>query len=520
MTAAEDSLADYSRRHGAVALDSRAQEEVRNLASLAADRDLLRAERVALGRYLDQISVGTGGSEKYRELANFPTFLRNEAVGNLVSNLIQLDNRRSELSVLRTEANPELAAIDARIGVIERQLLSITRSYEAGLATQIESYEETLRTGRQRVAEIPTQQVEFLRRERQVMQLEQMYTTLESRRREAELAEGVGMPNVRQIDEPRLPRDPSSPRPVLNLALGSVLGLGLGLLLAGYREYSDVRLRSRDEVEFATGATVIGMLPSVGQPGPLLAEPAEIVPRGALQRLRRAGSGASAPWDDRERQPAVEAFRTLLADLRIAMRGTNGEASLRTIAVVSSAQGEGKTYTACNLALVWASVGKRTLLVDTDLRVGRVARFLELKPDVPGFAEFLIGEVRPSDAFREVRVTGGRKLHVLTAGRAGVAAADRFHIEGRISEAFEYLARGFDIVVIDTPPLNLVSDATVVAAAAEAAILVVRAGVTRPDALEMALSRLQRVDCDPIGLVLNDVSLPSYYSGYYAAEPA
>lgn len=523
LTAAEDSLADFARRTGAVALDVRAQAEVRNLAMVTADRDMLIAERSALSQFLQSVAAGEGGSERYRELASFPTFLNNEAVTEHMTNLIELDNRRSELSRFRSDSNPEVATLDARIGRIEDDLLSIASSYQRALTAKIESFDQTLGTGSSRVAGIPARQVEFLRRQRQVDQLEQMYTTLEARRREAELAEGVSTPSVRPIDAPQLSASPSSPSVALNLALGSVLGLGLGLLLAGYREYSDVRVRNREELESATGARVIGMLPTVKRPGPLLVAPP---PRGQTNgRDVVTRTGAPPGWKKTEWQPAIEAFRTLVADLKIAVqngagRNGDGKAPLRTLAVVSSAQGEGKTYTACNLALVWASMGARTLLIDADLRVGRVAEFFSLPGDSVGLGDVLKGAVHPSTAYQQINVAGGNVLHVLTAGQTAAEDTDAFHVEGRIPDAFDVLERDFDLIVIDTPPLNVVSDSAIVAAASDAVLFVVRSGVTRPDALELAMARLRRMNRNLVGLVLNDVTLPSYYSNYYGAERA
>lgn len=518
LTAAEDSLANFARRTGAVALDTRAQAEVRNLATVTADRDMLIAERSALNQFMEGVSSGSGGSERYRELASFPTFLDNEAVTEHVTNLIALDNQRSQLSLLRSDENPEVATLDARIRQIEGDLFSMASSYQSALTAKINSYDQTLGTGSQRVAGIPAKQVEFLRRQRQVDQLEQLYTTLETRRREAELAEGVSTPSVRPIDAPQLPTSPSSPSVGLNLALGSVLGLGLGLLLAGYREYSDVRVRDREQVELATGARVIGMLPSVKRPGPLLVAPA----RNGGSKSGRAAvattTGAPPGWKKTEWQPAIEAFRTLVADLKMAMQSANGDSPIRTLAVVSSAQGEGKTYTSCNLALVWASMGAKTLLIDADLRVGRVAEFFDLPSAAVGLGDVLKGAVHPSNAYQQIDVAGGNVLHVLTAGQTSAEDTDAFHVEGRIPDAFDVLERDFDLIVIDTPPLNVVSDSAIVAAASDAVLFVVRSGVTRPDALELAMTRLRRMNRNLVGLVLNDITLPSYYSTYYGAE--
>lgn len=512
---AEDSLAAFTERSDAVALDARAEEEVRHLAGLTAGRDLKIAERAALRSYLNAIESGSG-TARYRELASFPTFLENDAVTELVSSLVGLDNRRADLAVRRTEANPELASVNERIADIERQLRRLASSYERALTAQIDAMSGTLASGSVRVSRIPDRQLEYERRRRAVDQLETMHATLQTRLREAELAEGSGMALVRPMDAPQLPIEPASPSPVLNLVLASAFGLGLGLLLAGYREMSDVRLRDRARFELATGARVIGMLPSIDNPGPLLAQPREHV---ALKRLQRTGSAerqAPPGWKVDDWLASVEAFRTLAADLKMRLRSANGSEPPRSLAVMSSGPGEGKTYTACNLALVLASTGGRILLVDADLRMGRVAHYFGLPRDAHGLAEILTGVVPPEHALQQVSVTGGATLSVLAAGSS--TGADVIQAADHLGRTVDRLARDFDLIILDTPPLNVVSDSTILAAMVDSILFVVRSGATRPDALEFAIQRLQRTNRNLVGLVLNDVKLPGYYSGYYGRD--
>jgi capsular exopolysaccharide synthesis family protein len=490
LTVAEDSLAQYARQYGAVALETRAEEEIRSLAQIRAQRELLEADRDALAAYIERVESGSAGGARYRELANFPSFLQNLAVTELVASLIELDNRQSDLSVLRSPENPELAAISSRIAEIELQLLSLATNYKAALDAQIASYDETLGRGSARLATLPQQQIEYLRRERRVQQLQQVYGMLEGQLREAELAAGVSMPGVRPIDSPQLPLEPSAPSVRMNLVLGAFLGLGFGIFLALLRELTDVRLRDRDQVEQAAGASVIAMLPSVQTRG-----------------------------GEKEWQPAVEAFRTLVADLKVSAAEENGGGGRRSLAVTSSAQGEGKTFTACNLALFWASQGSRTLLIDADLRAGTVARFFKLSRDSAGFSDILRGTDPVASAVQEIPVKGGNVLHVVTAGRRDTEdAMDALHLPGRFADAFEELEAAYDFVVVDTPPINIVSDSTIIAAAADSVLFVVRSGVTRPDGLDLALKRLRRVNRNLLGLVLNDIKLPGYYASYYGSD--
>jgi capsular exopolysaccharide synthesis family protein len=197
----------------------------------------------------------------------------------------------------------------------------------------------------------------------------------------------------------------------------------------------------------------------------------------------------------------VEAFRALDADLRFI--GANAlEDGARTVVFTSSWRGEGKTFSAVNFAATRALQGYRTLLIDADLRAGSAGSRLGLDGG-PGLAEVLSGEVPLLDAIRMVKV-GDHRLAVLTAGTPQGDFTKLFDA-GRVDELLAAAAENYEQVVVDTPPLNLVSDAALLAARADAVVLVVRSGKTDRQALDVTLGRLGRLGANTVGVVLNDV---------------
>ena len=191
----------YVERLKAVALDTRASEEVRQKAALWAEREQIKAERAALGSLILRIEYQDRGSRKYRDLASFPTFLKTQdhIVQDLVENLVRLDNQRAELAVVRTEEDVALAALDSRIVDMEHQLRSIAKGYEQALAAQIASLDQALENSGQALAAIPVQQIESARLERQVSLLVDLYGFLQTRLQEAEIAKAVELPSVRVV---------------------------------------------------------------------------------------------------------------------------------------------------------------------------------------------------------------------------------------------------------------------------------------------------------------------------------
>lgn len=521
---AEDSLEAYSTRHGVVALDDRASAEVRSLTDLRAQRDVLEAERAALSRVLEDIRGG--GRSRYRELATFPSFVDNEALTRMVTSLVDLENRRAELAVRRTDTNPDLAALDERIRTIEEQLLSMGANYSSSLGHQVASLDQTIRSMSGRLSTIPQRQVDWARLSRGAEQAENVYEMLEARMSEARIAEAVSLPNVRVVDEPSLPTHQSSPRLAMNLLLGLMGGLSLGIGLALLREQLDPGIRGRAEVERETGLSVLTIVPRVSQPGPvLLLETAASDGRNKRNIPPLGGLGRSRPIGEETAQFfALEAFRGLATELRLARRDFNGGDGLRSLAVTSANRAEGKTLTACNLALVYASKGHRTVLVDADMRASGVARFFGLDDSEPGLSDLLAGRAQWLDpTIRRVSLQNGSELSILPAGRptsdgAALLESDRFR------KLLDTALERYEFAVFDTPPLNLITDAAAVAAAVEGVLVVVRSGVTEKEHLEYTLQKLRRVNGNVLGVVLNDARVSDEYHAHYeeyaARQPA
>jgi succinoglycan biosynthesis transport protein ExoP len=530
----EDRLEAFKKREQVVALDVQANEEVRQYAEFKAQRDFVEAERSALAATLRRIEASPGDARRYRELMSYPAFLGNQTVGYLLQAQTQLETQRAELARRRTEQNPELATVDARIAAIDRQLGSIASEYQRSLGAKVHSLDRALGSSRARLATYPERQVESSRLEREVASVSEIYGMLEARLREAEVAEAVHQASVRVLDVATLPGRPASPNPRLNLLLALVLGLGFGLAVALAREYSDTRIHDRASLERRTTLPILAMIPKIKRPGPVL--PVSVARGDEAMRQIHAGSGitigsgvATLPLPARRALPvlrrraapndptpnedvALEVFRSLGADLHfVARRLPKGD--LRSVAITSAGRGDGKTYVACNLALARASFGIHTLLIDADMRARGVASFFDLGNPSPGLSELLSGQVSAREARRTLRVDGGDALSVMPAGEGTPDAAELLD-----TAYFEAMLAGaqavYDLVIIDTPPLNVLTDAAAVAASVDAVLVVVREGITDGESLELTLQRLERAGGNVTGIVLNNVQLPKQYAAY------
>ena len=204
---------------------------MQRLAELQTERTQLDAERSSLANMLSQIDQETG-QPNYRRLAAFPTFLQNDAIADILQELIAADRAKTELLVRVTPNHPDMIAVDNRIAQLEEQLGAIGRNYLGSLDDQIASLDAVLARFGSELEQIPEREVQFARLERQTLMLAELYTMLQTRLKEAQVAEAVEDPSVRVVETAILPIEPVSPRPMRNMALGGILGLMLGVGLA------------------------------------------------------------------------------------------------------------------------------------------------------------------------------------------------------------------------------------------------------------------------------------------------
>lgn len=488
LEAAERELQAFRQGQQIVALGTEAEAQVQRLAELQTQRTQLAAERQALANLIDGIDAAAGERPDYRRLAAFPTFLRNQAIADILQQLTAATRSRIQLLGQLTQEHPDVVALDLQIDALEGQLGEIGRNYLQSLNDQIASLDAVLTRFGAELEEIPAKEVQFARLERQTKLLAELYTLLQTRLKEAEIAEAVDDPTVRIVEASVLSSDPVSPRPARNMALAGILGLLLGVGLAFVRDYFDNRVHSTEDVEGEFGVPAIGRIPTL----PL----ANGRPRGdeALVTLQ-AGPSVGA-----------EAFRILRTNVRYVRDGIGA----REIVVTSPGPREGKSLTAANLAVAFAQQGIRTVLVDADMR--RSVQHLQFGlPREPGLSDVLAGGAE-LDAVRATETPG---LAVLPAG-APVPNPAELLGSRRLAELFAELRDRFEAIVIDSPPMLAVTDASVLGRNAEGVVLVVRAEQTDRDAVLHALAQLRQVGATVLGLVVNDTRADGAY-GYYRA---
>lgn len=283
---------------------------------------------------------------------------------------------------------------------------------------------------------------------------------------------------------------PVAPRPSRNIALGAVLGLLLGGGLAVLRETLDTKVRTKDDLEVLTDATLLGGIPfdSDAAKHPLILH--------------------SDPTAGR-----AEAFRTLRTNLQF----VDAAQHPRIIVVTSSIASEGKSSTSANLGLALAESGASVCVIEGDLRRPNLLDYMGLEGSV-GLTDVLIGRY---DLVDVIQPFGRLSLSILGAGPTPPNPSELLGSTA-MRDVLAELRRSYDYVIIDAPPLLPVTDGAVLSTQADGAILVVGSGVVTKDQLDHAMDSLETVNGKLLGLVLNRVPRErsgGYYDYRYEYKP-
>lgn len=288
---------------------------------------------------------------------------------------------------------------------------------------------------------------------------------------------------------------PVSPRPVRNIALAGFLGIVLGLLAGFLREHFDRALRSREEVERAFGAPVIGQIPFV--------------------RARRRRDQRSVAWESVG--GISEAYRALRANLQY----LGIKRPVRTILITSASPEQGKTTVAANLAVAIARSGVSTVVVEGDLRRPRLAQTFGAPSGGLGLTSVLVGAAEPEAAVHDVdtpegvasRPGGAGRLSLLSSGPLPPNPSELLS-SFQMRDVLDRLAGSYDYVLVDSPPVLLVSDALELARMVDGVVLVVRRSRATTDEAAEIRALVERLDIHVLGVVFTDAAPVGSYGAY------
>jgi len=378
---------------------------------------------------------------------------------------------RTQQEAIQSQIEHEMASIRSRAKA-DFELASLT---EQGLRDRVTKQEQS-------VAQWSSKADHLLLLQGEAAASRHLYEDLYAKLQESNLAGRINASKLTVVTPAMVPSLPSAPKKKLDVILGIFIGLVLGVIAAFGYDFLDETIHTQGEAEAILGRALLGTVPYLTdkkvekQTPPWLSEP---------------GTGNA--------QSVVGASGTVAAEALLKIRtailvGSNGDRGL-SVALVSSGDSEGRAATGYNLAAAFAQMGERTLLLDADMR--RSAEFTATKA---GLSDVLTGRAQPQDAIKASAEQAG--LFVLPAGKQPSNPAELVSSKS-FSSLVEQLKTEFTYIVIDSPPAIHYTDATLIARAAGAYLLVAREGVTKSKDLRELLEVLRQPKAALLGVVLN-----------------
>ncbi|HRY25765.1 MAG: polysaccharide biosynthesis tyrosine autokinase [Geminicoccaceae bacterium] len=460
----------------------------------------------ASGRYDEAMAAREAGRG-----AAMAEVLQSETIRDLRAQESEIASEVAQFENVYGPQHPRMMDLRQHLAQVRRGIAGEVDRILASLASATETYRQRVELLEVEVAEVRAKVVQedaAMARlrvlEREAEATRELYQDTLRRAEAADPTPATTPSDGRMLSPAAPPTVSTKPRLALMGGLGFVFGCGLALVTAVGRELLDRRFRTVGQAEAQLGLRVIGVVPSLeGLPGqPPEFEPEDTVviyPGGAFAEAVRTVTNQlrSLPRRDATGTPGGSAYLPSDPD--------KDPPGALILAVTSSVQGEGKTMLAVSLARSAALSDQRVLLVDADMRLGRVHQALAI-PATPGLADYL---AEPAD--KEIaslwQSDPSTRLKVLTCGKQGYKAGVLLQ-SGHLRRAMQSLRRQFDLIIIDTPPVLPVADFGTLVDVADAALFIVDWSRMRPDVIEAGAARIRATRAGlELGVVINNVDV-------------
>ncbi|MFC1832419.1 polysaccharide biosynthesis tyrosine autokinase, partial [Thermodesulfobacteriota bacterium] len=433
--------------------------------------------------------------QDFDKLENIPVFADSQVLTEVREEIYQANQKIKELSKKYGPKHPVMIKAREDVKLLQQEkrfeiqrIVDATRSSYGLAASKEENLKELLDETKGEVLDLNEKFVQYSILKREVDSNRLLYDTLQTNIKKENITEQTQTVNIWVIDKAELPMAPSKPNKKRTLMLAMVLGLFGGVGLAFLIEYLDNTVKSEAELEKRFGRTVLGSVEQIGKK--------ESIESYVLKQPL---------------SPLAESYRLIRSGLLL----SSADQPPGTILVTSMEQNEGKTSTTVNVARVLAQDQKKVLIIDCDLRRPRMHKLFRLE-NKEGLSNYLSGNI-DTVAVAEI---ADEPLSVITSGPVPPNPSELLSSKRMLALLAE-MEETFDFVLLDSPPVQSVTDSLALASAASGTIVVVHYGKTTYDMLAGGMKKLNDVNTQVLGFVINglkkgDAGAYYYgYSGYY-----
>jgi len=476
----ENKLSRYKKKTNTIDLSKKAEILVQRVTKLEAQLQEISLKRKVIELLYKQVKSGYG-------IENI-SFIGIGKDGNSVIYMVQqLQNaiiKKKMLLQEYTNAHPEVIKVTSSIIQLKhsifkniKAMLKIIKKREAFLKKEIAKANRVIET-------LPEDEKVLTNLKRKFLLNEKIYSYLLEQRSKSSIVKASTISSNRIIDKATLPDKPIKPKKKLVLILGTIGGFILGIVFAFLKYLINDKIESKEELEKSLELPIIGTIPHTN----------ESVDGIAVSKM--------------EKSIIAEGFRTVRTNLQFMVRDEK-----KIISVTSTISGEGKTFVSVNLATIISMTGQKTIILNLDMRKPTLHKKFKLK-NLKGMSTFLSGK---SLLYEVVQKTQYENLDVITSGPIPPNPSELVNNKA-FGDLIGRLKEVYDVIVIDTPPIGLVSDARVVMDFSDINIYIFREGYSRKKFIDSA-NKLKEDGIKGLGVIYNDVSIDggSYYGyGYYS----
>ncbi len=470
-------------------------------------------EAMDLANIVSQVYVASNLKEKNRQATQEREFIA-EQLKTIEDKLILAEEKSKQYGP-GTDQIKLSEPIEQKLVELQFKLAELLQKYTEK-HPQVIQLKEQIKSMEAQVSGLSTQQLEYSRLIREVEVNKKLYSTLKEKLEEARISEAQKVSAVSIVNPASLPGAPVTGDNSLKIVLGAFLGLILGVALAFIFETLDTSIGTIEDVENVIKLPVLGVVPPIES---------EFKNRKSIIGRIKDRFQPSEKTDAEERfvhlfshyqpqSPITEAYRNIHTNLKLSP-------ARKTILITSSGPREGKSSVACNLAIVMAQIGLKTILVSADLRRPILAKVFGIKRE-PGLNELIMGTVSLDSVLNnitdillgeigleDIRKTPGiENIWILPSGHLPQNPVEI--LESKVLlDIIEKLKSRFDVVIFDSPPVLPVTDSSLLAPKVDCVVLVYEIGRTSREGLMRAKVQLEAVGAKIAGVVLNHTQAQS-----------
>ena len=469
LTFAENKLQNFRTSNRVMDLSFQGQQSFERMNLLEGEKALLVIQK----KYYDYIRKYFEGNKDMSDLiAPSSMNVQSPMLNQLITQLITLNSDRNSMLQQGNVKNLRLTTIEVQITNLKNTIIENINSNEVTTEIALQDINNRLARISSEMSRIPSTERQLLGMERSFKLNDAIYTFLMEKRSEAQIARASNQPDYDVIDEARqITAKKTFPKNKLSFIISGFLGLFIPFLIIVLKDYLNVKVSGKREIESLTSFPILG-------------------------HVFKNETKDNIVINESTNSPISESFRSLRTNLQFYSKGKDKQVFL----ITSSYSGEGKSFIAQNLSAVYALFGKKTLLIGFDLRRPKLYQDFKLHNN-KGISTALINQTSIADI---IQSTGIKNLDFISAGPIPPNP-----LELIASEATEKLINDlkshYDYIIIDSPPIGVVSDSYLLMKYSDVNIYVVRQGFTNKEAFLNNTNQLKQKNIPHVSIVINDV---------------